>query len=138
MQGVTEPVATFNRWKEMERYVKKGSKAKAILRPIVITLKNDLDEEGKPKQIIKFKLVNALFTVSETIGEELPPYVPSEWNEARALSELDITRVPFNDLDGNTQGYSYDAEGSDQPGRWLSAQDDVPRAGSHRPWSHGT
>lgn len=108
MQGVMEPVATFNRWKEMERYVKKGSKAKAILRPIIVTLKDDLDEEGKPKQILKFKLVNALFTVSDTIGEELPPYVPPEWDETRALSELEIAKVPFDMLDGNVQGYSYE------------------------------
>jgi hypothetical protein len=108
MQGVREPVNTFGRWRDMQRYVKKGSKAKAILRPIIVTLKDDLDDEGKPKQILKFKLVRCLFTVSETIGEELPPYVPPEWDESRALSELEITKVPFDMLDGNCQGFSYE------------------------------
>lgn len=108
MQGVTEPVATFNRWKEMGRSVKKGSKAKAILRPITIKSKDEVDDQGKPKQFTKFKLVNALFTASETEGDDLPEYVPPEWNEERALQELGITRVPFEHLDGNTQGYSYD------------------------------
>lgn len=108
MQGVTEPVATFNRWKEMGRSVKKGSKAKAILRPITIKLKDEVDDQGQPKQLTKFKLVNALFTVSETEGEELPPYEPPEWSEDRALSDLDITRVPFESLDGNAQGYSFE------------------------------
>lgn len=108
MQGVTEPVATFNRWKEMGRSVKKGSKAKAILRPITVKLKDDLDAEGNPKQITKFKLVNALFTVSETEGDELPEYTPPEWSEERALGELDIKRVPFAVLDGNAQGYSFE------------------------------
>lgn len=108
MQGVTEPVATFNRWKEMGRNVKRGSKAKAILRPITIKLKDEVDDKGNPRQITKFKLVNALFAVSETEGDELPEYVPPEWNEVMALSALDITRVPFEVLDGNAQGYSYE------------------------------
>lgn len=108
MQGVTEPVATFNRWKEMGRQVKKGSKAKAILRPITVKLKDEVDDQGNPRQITKFKLVNALFTVSETEGDELPEYIPPEWSEERALSELSITRVPFAMLDGNAQGYSFE------------------------------
>lgn len=108
MQGVTEPVATFNRWKEMGRHVKKGSKAKAILRPITIKLKDEVDDQGNPRQITKFKLVNALFTVSETEGDELPEFVPPEWSQERALSELGITVVPFESLDGNAQGYSYE------------------------------
>lgn len=110
MQGVTEPVATFARWKEMGRSVKKGSKAKAILRPITIKSKDEVDDQGKPKQFTKFKLVNALFTASETEGEDLPPYEPPEWNQERALVELDIKRVPFDHIDGNVQGWSLGRE----------------------------
>lgn len=106
MQGVTEPVATFNHWKGLGRHVKKGSKAKAILRPITVKLKHDLDDEGNPKQITKFKLVNALFMLSETEGDELPPYEPPTWSEEQALTELSVERVPFTSVDGNTQGYS--------------------------------
>jgi antirestriction protein ArdC len=108
MQGVTEPVATYKRWSEMGRQVKKGSKAKAILRPIAIKLKDDLDDEGNPKRLTRFKLVNALFTVSDTEGDELLPYEPPEWSEEHALKELDIERVPFAVLDGNAQGYSFE------------------------------
>lgn len=108
MQGVTEPVATYKRWSEMGRQVKKGSKAKAILRPITIKLKDEVDDQGNPRQITKFKLVNALFTASETEGDELPEYIPPEWDQERALSELDITRVPYEMLDGNSQGYSFE------------------------------
>lgn len=107
IQGVTEPVATFKRWKDLNRNVKKGSKAKAILRPITVTLRDDLDDEGNPKKITKFKLVNAIFTVSDTEGEELPEYKPAEWCEETALSALGITRVSFDEVDGNTQGYSH-------------------------------
>lgn len=107
MQGVTEPVATFKRWQEMKRQVKRGSKAKAILRPITIKLKDELDDQGQPKQLTKFKLVNCLFGASETEGDELPEYVPPTWSEEKAFAELDIKRAPFEMLDGNVQGYSF-------------------------------
>lgn len=107
-QGVREPVATYKRWADMGRQVQRGSKAKAILRPITVKLKDELDDQGQPKQITKFKMVNCLFTASETEGDDLPEYEPPEWNEERALGALAINRVAFNMLDGNTAGYSYD------------------------------
>ena len=105
MQGVREPVATYKRWLEMGRQVQKGSKSKAILRPVAYKEVNDQGvEESKVKG---FKMVNCLFTASETEGKELPPYEIPDWNPALALENLDIKEVPFNILEGNTQGYSY-------------------------------
>src|SRR5687767_10892277 len=45
LQGVQEPVNTLKRWNDMGRRVKKGSKAKAILRPIMRKSENDDGEE---------------------------------------------------------------------------------------------
>ena len=36
----------------------------------------------------------------------IPAHVLPEWNEQTALEALRIERVPFEDLDGNTQGYA--------------------------------
>jgi hypothetical protein len=108
MQRVTEPVATYNKWKEMGRQVQKGSKAKSILRPITLNLKDQLDKDGQPKKLTKFKMVKCLFTASETSGDELPEWEPPEWSAERALGALAISRVPFELLDGNVQGYSFD------------------------------
>ena len=36
MQGVAEPVATYNRWIELGRQVRKGSKAKVVLAPVLV------------------------------------------------------------------------------------------------------
>ena len=36
MQGVAEPVATYNRWRELGRQVRKGTKAKAVLAPVLV------------------------------------------------------------------------------------------------------
>ncbi|MFE7720129.1 ArdC-like ssDNA-binding domain-containing protein [Nocardia rhizosphaerihabitans] len=108
LQGVTEPVATYDRWKEMGRQVKKGSQAKSILRPII---RNELDDEGKEyKRLTGFKFVRCLFTASETVGDELEPYEPPEWSKERALGNLAIREVPFVGLNGNVQGYSKDRE----------------------------
>lgn len=104
MQGVREPVATYKRWLEMGRQVQKGSKAKAILRPVAYKETNDQGvEESKVKG---FKMVNCLFTASETEGKELPPYEIPDWNPELALQNLDIEEVPWDGLDGNSQGYS--------------------------------
>ena len=37
MQGIAEPVATYNRWQELGRQVRKGSKAKVVLAPVLIS-----------------------------------------------------------------------------------------------------
>jgi len=45
-----------------------------------------------------------LFVLAQTEGREYQPPAIPEWNEERALAALNIQRVRFEDLDGNTQG----------------------------------
>src|SRR5690348_16777458 len=78
MQGVREPVNTFDRWKAMGREVKRGSKAKFILRPIIIKARNQ-DTGDDEQRLFGFKPVNCLFGASETEGDDLPEYQPPEW-----------------------------------------------------------
>lgn len=102
-QGVCEPVATYRRWQELGRQVLRGSKAKAILRPIVVKRE---DENGDEKTYTRFKLVNCLFPLSATEGDELPPVEIPTWDYHLALQNLDIREAPFTGLDGNVQGWS--------------------------------
>jgi antirestriction protein ArdC len=106
MQGVREPVATYKRWQAIGRQVLKGSKAAEIVRPITVTRK---DDDGEVEATFtRFKLVKCLFTYSQTDGDDIPmPEVPA-WSLDRALDKLDIRRVPFEMLDANASGYSYD------------------------------
>ena len=108
MQGVNEPVATYKRWQSIGRQVLRGSKAFAIVRPIVIEKKNDGGDVEDT--LLRFKLVNCLFSVSQTEGEPLPPVETPGWDADQALKTLDIRQVPYELLDGNTQGYSYNRE----------------------------
>ncbi len=106
MQGVREPVATYKRWQSIGRQVLKGSKAKEIVRPIIIEKKDTAGTVEERK--VLFKAVRCLFGYSETEGEELPPVEPRGWDLATALDTLKVHQVPFELLDGNTAGYSYD------------------------------
>jgi hypothetical protein len=107
-QGVLpQPVSTYQGWLAVDRHVKRGAKAKAIIRPISVKLRDELDENGNPKQIQRFKMVNAIFPICDTEGEPLPDIELPTWSKSRALATLAITEVPFQSFDGNTQGYSY-------------------------------
>jgi antirestriction protein ArdC len=107
-QGVREPVATYDRWQQLGRQVVRGSKAKAIIRPIVVKKK---DEAGEVEDTyLRFKPVRSLFTLSETTGEELPGFEIPRWYLDVALERLSVKRVPFRQLNGNIQGYSHGRE----------------------------
>ena len=100
MQGVNEPVATYDKWRKLKRQVTKHSKGKYIIKPVFY--KNDEEDE----ELAGFKLIKCLFALSDTTGEELPTTTIPEFNLEKALKELKIEEIKFNHLNGNIQGYS--------------------------------
>lgn len=107
MQGIEpQPVATYKRWQEVGRQVVRGAKARNVLRPITVKLRDELDDDGNPKTMTRFKLVRAIFPLSDTEGEPLPPIETPDWSLGRALDAMSITRVPFRMFNGNVQGYA--------------------------------
>lgn len=125
MQGVFEPVATYKRWEELGRKVVSGKgSGKAVLAPTMV-IKRDpetkqpvLDKNGKPVRIVVgFHETRTVFGYSDTAGADLPPApAPSTWDAATALAALSVTQVPFEMLNGNVQGYSFE----DDKGRQLA------------------
>ncbi|WP_425005790.1 ArdC-like ssDNA-binding domain-containing protein [Mycolicibacterium sp. S3B2] len=105
-QGASEPLASYARWKSLGRQVVKGASAYYILRPITVKTK-ELDDDGQPKKITRFKPVKGAFPYSMTEGEEPPEVEPREWSKDRALGVLGINLVAYTSIDGNTQGHSY-------------------------------
>lgn len=101
-----EPVATYGRWQELGRQVRKGEKAYSILRPINIRLEDENDPLAEQKMIRRFKVVRALFAYSQTEGDALPTYVHPAWDVDRALTSLNIQRIPFEQYNGNIGGYA--------------------------------
>jgi hypothetical protein len=122
MQGVAEPVATYNCWHELGRQVRKGSKAKIVLAPVLVgrEVKDAngnvvLGDDGRPRKhqiLVGFRDSRTVFGYSDTDGQELPPVQLPDWDVDTALAVLGIDRVPFGMINGNVQGFSFeDAEG---------------------------
>lgn len=117
VQGVNEPVATYRRWGTLGRQVRKGSKGKTVLHPVIVTKRDPetkkpiLDKNGKQQRIvIGFQARPTVFALSDTDGPDLElPEIP-DWDLELAMKTLGITRVEFATADGNTGGYSTGSE----------------------------
>jgi len=105
------PLATYPKWKELGRYVKRGEKAIILCMPLTskrsrTVRKDDGSDQEEGFTFTGFAFRSSWFVLSQTEGAEYQPPAIPEWNEEKALAALKIERVPFDDLDGNTQGYA--------------------------------
>jgi hypothetical protein len=102
-QGIHEPVASFSRWKILGRHVVRGARAKEVIVPILIHEPAPEDETLEDKRervarLIGFKVVRAVFSLSDTDGPELPPQPTPGWDLQQAVDKLGIREVPFDRL----------------------------------------
>lgn len=89
-------VAGFNRWKDLNRFVKKGEKGIAILAPLVYRKKQDEEHGDKPSEhetdnvrvLHGFKVVH-VFDVTQTEGEKLPQFAAPDGDPGEKLSQLE-------------------------------------------------
>ena len=105
------PLASFMKWKQLGRYVKKGERALTLCMPLSCTRtrtvkKDDGTEQDEQFIFTHFTYKNHWWVLSQTEGKEYQPPAIPEWNEQKALAALNIERMPFENLDGNTQGYA--------------------------------
>jgi len=98
-QGLREPIATYKVWQNLGRQVKKGEKSKAILRPI--SYKN---KQSGNYDFAGFRMVNCIFGYSQTEGKDLD-FSNDSWNKDLALETLGICMIPYDNLNGNSQGF---------------------------------
>jgi hypothetical protein len=105
------PIASFNRWKELGRHVKRGEKALELCMPV--TSKRTIKEKGpdgnEAETEITFKRFvfrRNWFMLSQTDGAEYQaPAIPA-WDRTRALQTLNVEEIPFEMMNGNCQGYA--------------------------------
>jgi hypothetical protein len=126
MQGTHEAVATYNRWQSLGRQVRKGSKAKTVLAPVMVSREAKdgngnavVGTDGKPGKrqvLVGFRDSRTVFGFSDTDGDELPPVELPGWDTKTALAALGIDRVAFTMVDGNAQGFSFE----DDNGRHMA------------------
>jgi antirestriction protein ArdC len=100
------PIATYKKWQELGRQVKKGEKAIALVMPVTISKKDDAgDKTGDCFQM--FMVRNNWFALSQTEGDDYAREAKTpEWDAAAALAGLQIEQVAFQSTNGNTQGYA--------------------------------
>lgn len=111
--GKVEPLANFNTWKRKGRKVISGPGSALFVnhpKPVYKRDENGVverDENGKAIiAFVSFYPKASVFQLSQTEGPDLEyPDLP-DWSKEDAMRNLDITEVPFEDGDGNTQGYS--------------------------------
>jgi antirestriction protein ArdC len=119
MRGIEPgPINTYNGWFRLGRQVTKGQKAISLIMPVTQKFvresrKDDGSTESKESSFTRFILRPNWFVLSQTDGQVYTAPKIESWSDSLALSTLEITREPFADLDGNTQGYA-------KPGRVLA------------------
>src|SRR5213594_3134402 len=94
------PIASFNRWKELGRHVKRGQKAIELCMPI--TMKRTVKEQGTDGTDVESELTfkrfvfkRNWFMLSQTDGAEYQaPAIPT-WDRSRALGALGVQEIPF-------------------------------------------
>src|SRR5258708_34933892 len=95
VRGLDEPVASFSRWKSLGRNVLRGSRAKEVIVPVIINEAPPEDETLEEKRervahLVGFKVVRAVFGLSDTDGPEIPPQPTPGWDYQTALGKLSI------------------------------------------------
>jgi antirestriction protein ArdC len=101
------PLATFPRWKDRGRFVRKGEKALTLCVPITVKRRQDHDDgQDQADVFTRFIYRPRWFVLSQTDGADFQEPTPADWQKDRALAQLDIAEEPFRMLDGNCQGYA--------------------------------
>jgi antirestriction protein ArdC len=101
------PMATYPRWKELGRYVRKGEKAITLCQPVTVKRKVEPEDQGDdPDVFTRFVYRPKWFVLAQTEGEPLADTSIPTWDADRALSALQVQEIPFDAVDGNCLGFA--------------------------------
>lgn len=123
MRGLPlSPIASYRRWQELGRQVRKGETALSLYMPVICRARSRdaeareerddtivrADDAGDGATFTRFVCRPHWFALCQTDGPEAPPEVAvPEWDAASAMAALGVTEEPFADLRGNVGGYAY-------------------------------
>jgi antirestriction protein ArdC len=110
------PLATFARWKELGRYVRKGEKALTLCQPVTVKRTTQADGGHDRAEMMRdvvsdvvytrFVYKRSWFVLAQTDGQPLPEPATPTWDKDQALASLNVTEIPFDALDGNCLGFA--------------------------------
>ena len=94
------PMATYPRWRELGRYVRKGEKALTLCQPVTVKRPADAadDQANEPDVFVRFVYRPHWFVLAQTDGAEIPSTPIPTWDVGPALAALDVTEIPFDAL----------------------------------------
>src|SRR4029453_5495661 len=85
------PMATYPRWKELGRHVRKGEKAIVLCQPVTVKRKaetTDGTEADDSAVFTRFVYRPHWFVLAQTDGQELAPMAIPAWDQTLALATL--------------------------------------------------
>jgi N-terminal domain of anti-restriction factor ArdC len=101
------PIATFQRWKELGRYVRRGEKAITLCRPVTVKRERIADDGTEETTAATWFVYRPnWFVLAQTEGQSLPEPETPTWDKDRALAALNVSEVPFDALNGNCLGFA--------------------------------
>lgn len=101
------PIATFQRWKELGRHVRRGEKAITLCRPVTVKRTSTADDGSEEATAATWFVYKPFwFVLSQTDGEPLPEQPTPVWESSRALAALDVQLIPFDYVNGNCLGFA--------------------------------
>src|SRR5207237_3144420 len=102
------PMATFQRWRELGRHVRRGERALVLCRPVTVKRQPTDESDGAAAAAVftRFVYTPRWFVLAQTDGEPMTEPPTPSWDKDQALAALNIEEAPFDLLDGNTLGYA--------------------------------
>lgn len=105
------PINTYPGWQRVGRQVRRGEKAITLCMPITGKARSKAEpvagEETEPEHALtRFIFRPNWFVLAQTDGETLPAVPIAAFDVDAALAALEIVREPFEELNGNCQGYA--------------------------------
>lgn len=101
------PMATFPKWKELGRHVRKGEKALTLCQPVTVKRTTPADDgTDETGAYTRFVYRPHWFVLAQTDGAEIQPPPMPTWDTARALAALAVTEVLFDATNGNVLGFA--------------------------------
>ncbi len=108
------PLNTYRGWLEHKRQVRKGEKGITLCMPMPFkrTVERDdaTDETAEPQTRYAFRFRAYWFVLAQTEGEENYNAPIPGFALDTALHTLNITRTPFEEINGNIQGFAMGRE----------------------------
>jgi len=99
------PLATYPRWRELGRQVRRGEKAITLCMPA--TVKPARETESDDVEVFtRFIYRPNWFVLAQTDGQPLAEHLIPAWDADRALAALQVQEIAFEHFDGNCLGFA--------------------------------